>query len=165
VSARDLRQACEAKLHGLRLPEPFTIEAFCDSIAHQRGRRIRLVPMPDGPASPCGIWISTDDADWIFHQAATSRMHQDHIVLHELAHMIFDHRTKREQAEALRARLLPDLAPDVVAEVLGRTSYTSEEERQAEMLAGLIGARAKRRTPLSEDADFVRASDVFGPDS
>ncbi|MGH6918749.1 MAG: hypothetical protein ACREJ0_13725, partial [Geminicoccaceae bacterium] len=120
-----VRQKCEAKLRSLALPRPFTIDAFCDALARDRGRPVRLVPMPSGVDTPCGLWLSTAEADYVFHQVATSPLHQEHIVLHELAHMIFDHAAIRGPEEP-RARLLPALDPDMVAAILARTSYTSE---------------------------------------
>jgi hypothetical protein len=120
--------------------------------------------MPSGVDTPCGLWLSTPKADYVFHQVATSPLHQEHIILHELSHMIFDHAAVREPAEGPRTRLLPALDPDMVATILARTSYTSEQEQEAETLADLIGGRAQRRrvSPQSDDT-FTRAVDVFGP--
>jgi hypothetical protein len=52
----------------------------------------------------------------------------------------------------------------MVATILARTSYTSEQEQEAETLADLIGGRARRRqVPPGSDHTFTRALDVFGP--
>jgi hypothetical protein len=163
MGARHIRQTCEAKLRTLDLPRPFTIDAFCAALARQRGRPIRLMPMPDGGDAPCGLWISTGAADYVIHQVATSPLHQDHIILHELAHMIFDHATVRQPAPELRDRLLPDLDPQMVATVLARAAYSTVREQEAETLADLIGSRAIRRLPSPADPAFTRAMDVFGP--
>ena len=150
-------------LRTLDLPDPFTIEGFRTALSRKRGRPIRLASMPDGAESPCGVWISTADADWVFHKVTTSSLHQEHIILHELAHMIFDHKTIRGSAEELQSRLLPDLDPQVVASTLARISYSSEQEQQAEMLAGLIGTHARRQPRPDADPNFARAVDLFGP--
>jgi len=150
-------------LRTIELPDPFTIDAFRTALSRERGRPIRLASMPDGAESPCGVWISTADADWVFHKVTTSSLHQEHIILHELAHMIFDHKTVRGSPEDLHARLLPDLDPQVVASTLARMSYSSEQEQQAEMLAGLIGTRAHRQARPDADPHFARAVDLFGP--
>ncbi|WP_166355023.1 hypothetical protein [Phytoactinopolyspora limicola] len=164
MEPRRIRQTCEEQLRRFVLPEPFTIDAFCSTLARERDKPIRLMPMPDGADSPCGMWLATADTDWVFHQAATSQLHQEHIVLHELAHMIFGHTTKQDRAERLQARLLPDLDPQMIASVLARTAYTSVEEQQAEMLAGLIGAHVRRRAHVDAGPDFTRAADVFEPE-
>jgi hypothetical protein len=122
--------------------------------------------MPSGADTPCGLWLSTAEADYVFHQVATSPLHQEHIILHELAHMIFDHAAIRGPTEELRTRLLPALDPEMVATILARTSYTSEQEQEAETLADLIGGRARRRqVPPGSDNTFTRAIDVFGPET
>jgi hypothetical protein len=97
------------------------------------------------------------------HQTVTSRLHQEHIVLHELAHIIFDHKALRSAADV--QALLPDLDPQMVTTVLARSPYTSEQEQQAEVLADLIAVRARRRhVPVAECVPWIgRAVDVFGP--
>jgi hypothetical protein len=165
VDARRVRRACEAKLRTIELPDPFTVDALCASLSHARGRPIRLVPLPDRDGAPCGLWVSTAEVDWVFHQVATSPLHQDHIILHELAHMIFDHRTVRDRAGELQAQLLPDLDPQMVATVLGRLPYSSEQEQEAEMLAGLIATHARRQLTPDAETTFGRAVNVFGPDT
>jgi hypothetical protein len=163
VDVRRVRRACEVRLRTIDLPDPFSIDAFCDALARERGRPIWLSPMPDGGDSPCGLWLATANADWVFHQVTTSPLHQEHIILHELAHMIFDHKTVRDRAEELQARLLPDLDPRVIATVLSRMPYSSEQEQEAEMLAGLIGSHAKRPARPPADSSYARAVDVFRP--
>lgn len=159
-----MRQKCEAKLRALTLPRPFALDSFCEMLARRRGRPLRLLPMPGVNAAPCGLWVSTDETDYVFHQVATTPLHQEHIILHELAHMIFDHAALREPAERVQSRLLPGLDPEMVATVLARTAYTTEQELEAETLADLIGGRAQRRlVPSGADQTFVRARDVLGP--
>lgn len=164
MDARRIRKACEAKLRTLSLPRPFTVQDFCEALARDRGRPLKLVPITGNVDGPCGLWICTVEADYVFHQVATSPFHQEHIILHELAHMIFDHAVMRVSADRLMARLFPDLAPDVVAKVLARTSYSTEQEQEAETLAGLLGGLVDRR-PVPPDANhtLARAADVFGP--
>lgn len=62
----------EQVLRPLILPRPFSIDAFCDRLARARGRPIRLVPMPRGMATPCGLWLSTTQAHYVFHQVISS---------------------------------------------------------------------------------------------
>jgi hypothetical protein len=61
-------------------------------------------------------------------------------------------------------RLAPDLDPKTIETMLGRASYTTAQEREAEMLASLIRARsagppASARRPgdtLSRVADVLK---------
>lgn len=161
-----IRQTCESVLQRLTLPDPFTVDAFCEGLACDRGRPVKLRPIPSDVEAPCGLWVSTGDADFVFHATATSPLHQEHIILHELGHMIFDHIRGAEAGEDLRLDLLPALDPDVVGRVLARTSYSSVQEQEAETLADLIGTHAHRtQSSLGEADTFARARDVFGPPS
>jgi hypothetical protein len=104
--------------------------------------------------APCGLWVGTDRADHVFYDPGTSPLHAEHIVLHELAHILSGHGA----AGAGLARLFPDLDPATVREVLGRAGYTSAQEREAEMMASLIRGRSAPppRTTLG------RVADAFG---
>ncbi|MCQ4043233.1 hypothetical protein ACFOSC_20285 [Streptantibioticus rubrisoli] len=77
----------------LVIPQPFSLEEFCASIAEQRGRPLHLLPL-DGPADPdlpCGIWLGLDAADIVFYEASAADILKVHIVLHEIAHMLLGH--------------------------------------------------------------------------
>ncbi|MGA5301055.1 hypothetical protein ACPCHT_14065 [Nucisporomicrobium flavum] len=138
-----LRKRCELLLQGMPIPQPFDLDAFCAVVAARRGRPLTLQPTPGLSAgAPCGLWISVPTADYVFYDPDTSRLHAEHIVLHELAHMLSGHTTKLDVSGGALARLVPDLDPRTVRTVLGRVSYTTSQEREAEMLASLIRARA-----------------------
>jgi hypothetical protein len=103
----------------------------------QRKRLIFLHPFTAGPGVPCGMWIATDEADYIFHEEGTTPFHKTHIVLHEIAHMLLDHRDGGAWQDLARL-LAPDVDPGLARLILGRTAYTTVEEREAETLASLI---------------------------
>ena len=140
-----LRRNCRARLRELTLPDPFDLTELCRSVSTSRSRplHVRGIPGPPSRARPCGIWIATDDDDWIFVDQQTSPLHRQHIVLHELAHMLCGHTAADLPENDMLRRLFPDLSPAMVRTVLGRTSYQSEYEREAELLASLIVARAQ----------------------
>jgi hypothetical protein len=143
---RRLRRACEERLAGVPVPDPFDLAAFCQGIAAMRGRPLRLHPVPGlSSTAPCGLWISVPAADHIFFDPNTSRLHAEHIVLHELGHMLCGHSISADVGGSALARLMPDLDPKTVARVLGRVSYPTSQEQEAELLASLIRARAARR--------------------
>lgn len=60
-------------------------------------------------------------------------------MLHELAHMLFDHHRLSEETDgpAMEA-LLPDLAPHLRERLLSRADFNTRQEQEAEMLASLI---------------------------
>jgi hypothetical protein len=140
---RRLRRHCERRLEGVPIPNPFDLGDFCKGIAKLRGRRLQLQAMPGlSSTAPCGLWISIPAADYILFDPNTSRLHAEHIVLHELGHMLCDHSIAIDVENSTLSRLMPDLDTKTIARVLGRVSYTTAQEQEAEMLASLIRARA-----------------------
>ncbi len=138
-----------ALVEDLPLPEPFTVPDLVAAVADRRGRPIDIGTLPGGAtAQTCGVWFQLVDRDVILVEENTSAFHRDHIVLHELGHMLCDHRGgddgRAAGVDAL-ARLLPDLSPDLVRRMLNRTAYTTDEEQEAELVASLIRITAEAR--------------------
>ncbi|GHE98235.1 hypothetical protein [Streptomyces griseoluteus] len=140
--AQDQEIRLASVLDDLDLPDPFKIEELLARVSKKRGRPIHLHTFPaiTGDELPCGAWLATDKADHILVEDATSPLHRDHIVLHEVSHMLLRHTPRQTLGRAFH-----HLDPDLVMGVLGRTSYETEEERSAETLAGLIATRAALR--------------------
>ncbi|WP_020659610.1 hypothetical protein [Amycolatopsis benzoatilytica] len=136
-------------LRGLDVPVPFEVGAFAERIAARRGRPIRLLPSA-GLTGVCGLWIATEAADLVFYEKDTTPAHQEHIVLHELSHVLCDHYPVSADLAAHAEDLLPSLSPALVRRVLGRAGYSTEEEREAEMLATLIRQRVHTGTTLAD---------------
>lgn len=141
----DVRRRCEARLRELALPDPFDLAELIRMVSAERGRplHVRGIPGPATRERPCGLWIATADDDWVFVDQDTSPLHRQHIVLHELAHMLCRHSAADLPENNLISRLFPDLSPDMVRTVLNRTGYGSVCEREAETLASLILARVR----------------------
>ncbi|MGA5423351.1 hypothetical protein [Streptomyces lavendulocolor] len=121
------------------MPGPFSVEALCERLGEQRRRPIHLhaLPLRHTRAGTCGLWLSTAIDDHIFFEQQTTRVHQEHIVLHEVGHMLFDHHTVDEEDGWITA-LLTDLDPRAVRRMLARSNYSTRQEREAEMMASLI---------------------------
>jgi hypothetical protein len=142
---RRLRRRCERRLQDVPIPHPFDLDELCRGIASRRGRPLRRQAVPGlSSTAPCGLWISTPAADYIFFDPNTSRLHAEHIVLHELGHMLCGHSLAVDVEGSTLSRLMPDIDPKTIARALGRVSYTTAQEQEAEMLASLIRARAVR---------------------
>lgn len=157
---KQLRRACEARLSTLHFPANCTITALCERVASQRGRPIYLVPLAMAATHPCGFWVATEAADFILYEANTSRTHQEHIVAHELAHMICCHRGTTALDDMSARTLFPDVDPQLVRDMLRRAGYTDSQEQEAEVMASVILERLKRRPPEAPPAtagDFAEA--------
>ncbi|MEU7745353.1 hypothetical protein [Nonomuraea sp. NPDC049158] len=141
----------------LEIPHPFDIVEFTHQVARARRRRIELRPVDTAADGPSGMWLATDSVDFICYEQRTSRSHQEHIILHELGHMLCEHESAPIAPDALLRILLPTLDPAMVRSVLGRTTYSEPQEHEAERFAMLVLRHAGRlptvrRPPLSAEA-------------
>lgn len=160
----EIAQRCAARLAQLTIPTPWDLDRFVAELAQHRGRPLQVSPLDAlaTPDTPCGVWIGTDAADHVFVEAHTSAFHRDHIVCHELAHMLLEHDSTPTHAENFSAaRLLPSLSPDMLRRVLGRTAYTDRQEREAELLATLILGRARPPSPVADPTASPAVSDTL----
>jgi hypothetical protein len=121
----------------LDLPVPFDLGEFVVGLERKRERPIRLRPFNSGPWCPCGLWIGTADADYVYHDAGTTPFHATHIVVHELSHMLLGHE-HGDAWEWLIGVLAPDVDQALIQLILGRGAYSTAEELEAETLASLI---------------------------
>ncbi|MBP2329791.1 hypothetical protein JOF56_010176 [Kibdelosporangium banguiense] len=138
---RRLRRRCEAIAAELPLVKPFDVRELCRLVALRQGRPIHLMPI-NGMSEAHGLWLATDSADLFFYEAGTALPHQEHIILHELSHLLCGHyREDTTAADHLR-ELIPHLDPKVIRMMLRRTSYVAAEEQEAELLASIIRQRA-----------------------
>jgi hypothetical protein len=131
-------------LDGVDVPEPFDVDVFASTVAARRNRPLRLMPKQTA-TGPCGVWIATPDADYVFFENGTSAIHREHIILHELGHLLGEHEAHETIDEDVLRQLFCGLDLDVIRRVLGRTSYSAAEEQEAEMIASIVLERAGRR--------------------
>ncbi|MFD9794625.1 ParH-like protein [Streptomyces sp. NPDC059070] len=149
TGARARLRRCRAIAASLELPVPFDAFELIAAAAEQRGRPIELMPMPWAPGVPCGLLVSAGQADYIAYAADTSVLHRQHILVHELSHLLCGHEG------TLSAELTPHLASDLVHRVLGRTVYAEPQEQEAELLASLIIQRAVWTGPEQPPDPFL----------
>ncbi len=99
-----------------------------------------MLPYPIEQPGPFGIWLATEAADVIVYQSQTTPAHQEHIILHEVGHIIAGHDGEESG--------LPE-SGDAVS-VLRRTAYDSRQEREAELIATILHEWAGRSDGLGE---------------
>jgi hypothetical protein len=107
--------------------------------------------------------LETEAEDFIFYESNTSQLHQDHIVLHEIGHIIRRHTATDLLPDSVFEDLFPDLDRSMVTRLLGRSSYTSWQEREAEAVAGILREASELGGDFRDDIDSVdRAASAFG---
>lgn len=154
VRARRLHRRCRRLLASVPLPDPFSLPKLIQNLSHQRGRPLRVLPFPTEPASggPYGLWIATDTDDVILYEKNTSLLHQEHIILHEVGHIVTStdaHVLCANSPTDLEARpeffrFIRHLDPTIIQRIYTRDFGASEHERQAEIMASLIQVTARR---------------------
>lgn len=148
MSERRLRRRCRVLLRELDVRPPLDVPALCGRLAEHRGKPIHLLPHPIEVPGPFGMWLSSSRADYIVYQGETTRPHQVHIVLHELGHLIADHRSDTGDDEMLQ-KLHLSVSPEVLRRELRRTSYDDAQEVEAETVATIILQWASVLDPLA----------------
>ncbi|WP_405526940.1 toxin [Streptomyces avidinii] len=138
---KKLRKAGAQRISELGLPQVTDVAELCRHLGEVRDRPITLVPMQMPSSHPCGMWVAARDEDLIFYDANTTGAHQEHIILHELGHIICCHRGAGGLDEAAARLLFPNLDPELVRDMLLRATYDDVQEQEAEIIAYLLSQR------------------------
>ncbi|MER5887521.1 hypothetical protein ABT160_27215 [Streptomyces sp. NPDC001941] len=125
--------SCRKYVRSLRLDPYASAYELCDQMSSLRDRPIRVVEAPLPIPGPMGVWIARARDDVVVVQELATGTHRDHIVLHELAHILCGHEGEQ----------LPDYQPEIPALETARggpvgrlrSAYDSVCEREAELLA------------------------------
>ncbi|MGP4112291.1 regulator component [Streptomyces sp. 4N509B] len=147
-----LQARCRKILNDLHVPRPYSREGLIHWLEELRGRPLflRELPWQAAGAGMCGLWDGTDAADYVFYERRTAPVHQEHIILHEIGHMLSGHHHAPVNGSGIGfdgdlRDLLDGLQPRLIKRLMARTSYTSAQEREAEMLASLLHSSADLR--------------------
>ncbi|MFA4083034.1 hypothetical protein DE4585_02746 [Mycobacteroides salmoniphilum] len=128
-STRELQaihKQCTRKLADLGLDTLTTVEDIRARASELSERDIQLVPYALSGSGVHGLLVRTDATDYVVYDSDTTTMHREHIILHELSHVMCGH-TGASSRE--------------LAEILCRESYLDDQEVEAEMLASMMGQR------------------------
>lgn len=121
-----MHQQCARKLADLGLESLTTVEDIRARASELGQRDIQLVPYSLSGSGVHGLLVRTDATDYVVYDSDTTAMHREHIILHELSHVMCGHTGSSNH----------DLA-----EILCRESYLDDQEVEAEMLASMMGQR------------------------
>ncbi|MEV0678610.1 hypothetical protein AB0I60_19040 [Actinosynnema sp. NPDC050436] len=151
-----VRRRCRRVVARLDFPDPFDLAELCRRAGRARGRPIELVPAPLAALGLSGLWLAAEHLDYVWYEQNTSAPHREHVVLHELGHILCNHGGSGSSDEVLAA-LFPDLDPEVVGRMVARRhdAYTSVEEWEAEAFAHEVRARADRAFRSREDDEVT----------
>jgi hypothetical protein len=156
VNEWKLRRRLRLELAALDIDEPTDMADVCERLGRRRGKPIRLIAYPLEVPGPFGLWLSTPAADYILYQAETTKLHQEHIIAHELGHLLANHGSD-EDDDAVWRELMPDIPPEMIRRALRRTSYDTDQEREAETAATMLLESAAVVEYVSLPAQSARA--------
>ncbi|MFG2042252.1 ImmA/IrrE family metallo-endopeptidase [Dactylosporangium sp. NPDC048998] len=161
VTLQRLRRELERKVDAMALPRPLTIERLRESLQARRSRPLQVLPMPLPAGGPCGLWVSTAAADYIVVESDTSAAHQQHILLHEIAHVLLEHASTQVLTDDATALLMPHLDATTVEKLMARTWFDEAAEREAEVTADILSKRMASPVPRSEELVPPEVSDII----
>lgn len=145
---RRLRRRCARLIRDIKVPVPFDAETLCAGVGARIGRPIRLLAVAMPAEGPSGMVISGTRTHYLCYDNGTRPLHQQHIIAHELGHLIAGHVSDRAVDFEPAGALLSTLDPAMVRQVLARDpGYGSREEREAEVIADLLLRRAHAWSP------------------
>lgn len=144
--------ACRRYVRSLQLELYASAYELCDQMSSLRDRPIRVIEWPLPLPGPMGVWIAREHDDVIVVQEAATGGHRDHIVLHELAHILCEH--EGIPLRGYESQFLSEFDDQAAgaAPVRFRSVYDSASEREAELLATALGER------LSDDSAAPRVA-------
>lgn len=164
----DLSERFRSLTDAIPIPYPWDTIEYVNRVATYRGKPITLWPIDPGSlvgtgcGTGSGLWIERDQDDVIMYGGQTP-WHADHIIAHELGHMLLGHGVTPDEAASTVAELplsdlMPALSPDTICSVLRRQDYGSDRERDAEAFADLllVEAMLPKRPLLGPRSTFFR---------
>jgi hypothetical protein len=163
VSRRDINHATQL-VDQLDLPVRFDLDALIAAVERHRKRPIHCVPAADlNTGEVCGLVVSSPSADVIFHSTSLTPWHREHTIAHELGHLMAGHTEQpAELPTHLAAHIRPmleDLYPaPLLGKMLGRASFDSTEEQQAELFAALVLAVRESDAVDADVAEVLQPS-------
>ena len=119
--------------------DDYSIELLVARAAKYRNLSIVLVPQPMHGLTEYGYWLRGQVHDYIFFDCTTAKMHQDHIIMHELGHILLGHETYRVTADST--------AQDALC-LMRSIDRGCQEEQDAESLATALQQEIVRRISL-----------------
>ncbi len=165
MNAARVRHSCLRRLaelgSQLEIPCPFDAAELAHRVGTLLGHRIDLIALPMTNGAPYGVTLFTDDAHVIAYEDRTSQIHQDHIIAHELGHVLLGHLGVEIDTDTAASQLFPALKPTLVRRILNRTGvYTQAEEFEAETMATVLLEIGHQRPPVAVDQPAPQHAEI-----
>lgn len=150
MATSDLRQRCLDRLAALDLPYGFNSGHLLGAISKLRGKpvEVKSIDTMELRGQTCGWRVELRDKEVIVFAAGTSKMHQYHILAHEVGHILCDHPGLNGDDVPPDVLQAMGIEPAAVLRVSGRCGHSPKDEQEAEVLGTLLRQRMYRETLL-----------------
>lgn len=138
-----LRRLIDEVLDELSWDPPFDLDRLLEQISARRGKRISLHPAALPRDGAGGLVIERARDLVIVFDETLPPLQQEHVIMHEAAHVLFDHRGT--SLADITGDELSELDPGLVETAqrfAQRDGYSGVEEKVAEIAAALMWMRA-----------------------
>ena len=117
----------------------FTIDRFIRSVEEFKHCRIKMRPW-SMPSGMFGAWMTDSESgdEYIFYRDDVPPIHQIHIQLHELAHLLLDHSTLKITQDTVVNSITGEVILPFFQLAQLRSADISQTELEAEILASMI---------------------------
>ncbi|GII95036.1 hypothetical protein [Sinosporangium siamense] len=127
---------------------------LCRTLELSRNRPLTLHSV-NLPAMPFGMWYDDGREDHIFYRSSATGYYRDHIVLHEICHMLVGHGTRPAQLTGETVSYLVD------GQRLNSRVYGTFEEQLAETFSSMVLKIAGQKRSGGVGAVERRADELF----
>lgn len=132
LTTAELRELCLKMLSDLDIVPPLTASTLCERLGESRGRPIKLVAAEVFTTASVGHLICKRRRDLIVYQRDAPPGQQDHVIYHEVLHLIRDHLDGQESLSCGGS------------EDAGGGLYTAWQEWEAETGASILSTLARQ---------------------
>ncbi|MBA8824244.1 hypothetical protein FHX42_001573 [Saccharopolyspora lacisalsi] len=149
-----LRRQLRSTLRRAGIAEPTDMLEVCERLSAIWPVPIVAAPFDLPAHGPFGLTIRyapepQDEAIYILYQRVATPLHQQHVVAHELGHVLGGHPLDPVDD-------LSEIDPNGSTGTLRRTSYNSRVEREAETIATVLLGRAAARDGVTLPSNGAR---------
>jgi len=145
VDEYELRRVLHGMLEGFDIRPPFDAAVLCERLAWARGREIRLIARDLPSPAVFGCLVPMLTKDLIIYPEQAAQPHRQHIIFHEVVHLIRRHVSTGGAGELLMCGQLPDGCAGAEHR---QTLYDHWKEWEAEAGATMLTEWSKKRSRL-----------------
>ncbi|MDQ1308590.1 MAG: hypothetical protein QG671_4425 [Actinomycetota bacterium] len=145
--------------HLPEIPTPWDVDELCEALQRRR-RRPLLVHSLNLPSLPFGLWYNDGQRDHIIHREGVTGYHRDHIILHEVCHMLSQDNTVASNPREKEGHLVE--GHNEVIRQAWRGRYSTVQEEIAETFASTVLRLACGQLRRPASGFEQRAAAMFG---